>query len=68
MQQFLISNQHKIEGKFSRQRGLDPAPDPVLKKSWIWIRFALRGWIRIWFVLRGWIRIRIQIKCHLRLV
>ena len=43
-------------------------PDPVLKKSWIRIRFILRGWIPIRFVLRGrirfvlrdWIRIRIR--------
>ena len=42
--------------KFSRQKCLDPDPDLVLKKSWIWIRFVLRGWIRIRFVLGGWIR------------
>ena len=28
-QQFLIKNLHKIDGKFSRQRCLDPDPDPV---------------------------------------
>ena len=28
-QQFLIKNHHKIDGKFSRQRCLDPDPDPV---------------------------------------
>ena len=39
---------HKIDGKFSRQRCLDPVP--VFKNSWIQIRFVLRGWIRIRFV------------------
>ena len=28
-QQFLIKNHHRIDGKFSRQRCLDPDPDPV---------------------------------------
>ena len=43
MKQFLIKNHFKIDGKFSTQRWLDPA----LKKSWILLRFVLRGWIRI---------------------
>ena len=51
-QQFLSKTHHKIDGKFSRQRCLDP----VFKNAWI--RFVLIGWIRI--ILRGWIRIRIQ--------
>ena len=38
-QQFLIQYHHKIVGKFSRPRCLDP--DPVLKKSWIRIRLYL---------------------------
>ena len=34
-----------IRRKFSGQRCIDP--DPVLKESWIRIRFVLRGWIRV---------------------
>ena len=50
-QNFLIKNQHKIDGKL--QDGcLDSDPDLVLKKSWNRIRFVLRGWIRIRFILR----------------
>ena len=58
----LIKNLPKIDEIFSRQRCLDP--DLALKKSWIRIRFVLRGWIRFFlkgwirFFLRGWIRIR----------
>ena len=46
-QNFLIKNQHKIDGKFQEGRCLDSDPDLVLKKSWNRIRFVLRGWIRI---------------------
>ena len=47
--QFLIQNHHRIDDKFSRQRCLDPDTDldPILKNSWIGIRFVLRGWLRI---------------------
>ena len=46
-QQLLIKTHHKRDGKFSRQRYLDPDPGPFFKKSWIRIRFVLTGWIRI---------------------
>ena len=40
---FSYKNHHKIYEKFSRQRCLDP----VLKHSWIRIRFVLRVWILV---------------------
>ena len=55
MQQFLIKNHHKIDGKFSRQRCLDPYPvlkknmdpDPVCPERLDPDQLVLRGWIRI---------------------
>ena len=40
----IFKNYNKIDLKFSRQRCLDPGSG--LEKTWIRIRFALKGWIR----------------------